>query len=426
MKKFAVFLAAAMLTVFAAGVTTAFAYSGSVSIEGDREVLAGTSHKYTITVSVEDAGAVLADIQCTGAFIKESGDSMIEWAQSSNLSGVIYTGSVTVRVSSAAKAGETGTISVTGSVVSYVDDKYNTDEKDFSGSITAQVAASQSGSSTPQPSEWDGALKGVQSMQQGAALSLNITENAVIPGEVLSTLMEKQGTLKVNFNGYSCLIDGKTLTGFADSMEDADLTMNTDKEKALSEAAGGKDLYQLNFERESQLPGVFKVSFKAADSKPGDVLYLYRWYGSSGVIEGIETSVVNADGFAAFDIYYCSGYIISGSIIEGAAGTDFGTGNALSSELQAQLNDTLEANGQLKAQLGAEKQNEASLAAQYQQYQGALNLSPAAFAAAVCGAAALAVLLTMLFCKAGIFRRKVAAPRETLRADGSTDNDINS
>lgn len=415
MKKFLMLLAAAILTVSLAGLMTAFAFSGAVSIEGDRQVTAGKSYTYTITVSVEDAGTMIADINCSGAFKKESGDSIIEWSQTTNSSGVVYTGTFTVKVSSAAKQGAAGTITVNGSVVSYIDDNYNTDEKKFSGSFTAEVGP---GGSSPEPSEWDAALESIQSMQAGGTLSVDITRSAVIPADVLAALKEKQGTLTLELAGCSCVIDGKTLTGIPGSLSAADITMTMEKEKALSSAANGQDIYQLIFAHEGQLPGRFRFSFAATENKPGDVLYLYRYYSASGVLEGIESSVVDADGLASFDIYYRSGYVVSGSVIEGTAGS-LGSGSDLADMLQAQLNYEHVKNELLESKLEdintqlAGSNEEASVQASY--YQGMVSLSPALFIGVVAGALLIAVMLTMILFKAGLFApKKAAAPRNSI------------
>jgi hypothetical protein len=408
MKRFLIFLAAAILIIFSAGMITAFAFSCSVTIEGDRQVAADTAYTYTITVSVEDAGTVIADIDCSGVFIKESGDSMIEWSEVSNSSGVVYTGSFTVRVTSAAKPGETGTVSVNGSVVSYINDKYDTDEKDFSGSLTAEVEAN---GTAPEPSEWDAALKAVQSMKAGDALSLEITKSAAIPAEVLSALKEKQGTLTLGFAGYSCVIDGATLTGIPGKIAATDVTMSMKKEKALSSAANEQDTYQLNFAHEGQLPGRFRFLFKAAESSPGDVLYLYRYYSGSGVLEGIGASAVDADGLAAFDIYYSSGYVVSDSVIEGAAGS-LGSGSVLAEQLQAQLEDAYAANVELESQL---EDADAAAALQAAHYQDMVSLPPAVFIAAVAGALLIAVILTIILCKKGLSPpKKTKAAKDTV------------
>jgi hypothetical protein len=405
MKRFLSLLAAAALAVFSAGIITAFAYSGSVDINGDQQVYPGSKHTYTITVSAQDAGTVLADITCSGIFIKESGDSMIEWSEAANSSGVIYTGSFTVRVSSAAKPGETGTITVSGSAVSYIDDKYNTDEKDFSGTFIAEVAES---GQVYDPSEWDAVLKSVQSMPAGGALILDLS-NTEIPAEVLSALKEQQGTLTLNAGGGFCVIDGKSLAGIPGSIVDTDVAVSMKKEKALSAAANGQDVYQLNFAREGQLPGRFRFSFAAAKSRPGDILYLYRYYSASGVLEGAGASVVDAEGFAAFDIYCRSGYVVSNSVLEGSAGSPASLG-ALAEQLQSQVKSRNAENEDLKARL--EGANDTA-ALQAERYEGMLSLSPAVFIAAIAGALLLSAILTMLVFRAGIF-----APRKA-KASGN-------
>ncbi len=408
MKRFVSLLAAAILTVFSIGNITALAFSGTVTIEGDRQITAGTAYTYTITVSVENAGTVIADIDCSGIFQKESGDSIIEWSQVTNSSGVIYTGSVTVKVSSAATPGETGTISVSGSVVTYINDNYETDEKDFSGSLTAEVAAD---GAAAEPSEWDVALRSVQSMESGGSISLEITQSGVIPAEVLEALKEKQGTLTLKADGFSCVIDGKALEGIPGSLKATDITSDMEKEKALSAAANGQDTYQLNFAREGQLPGKFRFSFAAAESKPGDVLYLYRYYSDSGTLEETGVCAVDADGFAAFDIYYCSGYVVSSGVIEGAAGV-LSSGGALSEQLQTQLKNAYAANEGLQSQL-----EEANAAAESQAayYKGMISIPFPVFAGAAAGALLIAVILTMALTKAGLFAPKKSKGKKNTR-----------
>ncbi|MEZ4358065.1 MAG: hypothetical protein R2876_05500 [Eubacteriales bacterium] len=66
------------------------------------------------------------------------------------------------------------------------------------------------------------------------------------------------------------------------------------KDELLSQAAGGFDVYQLNFNYHGELPGIFSYTFYASENEPGDTLYLYYSYKQAGIIEGMQSAVVDA------------------------------------------------------------------------------------------------------------------------------------
>jgi hypothetical protein len=155
-------------------------------------------------------------------------------------------------------------------------------------------------------------------MAEGGAVTVTRPESTLVPAELLSVLRAKGGRLIADFGTYICIIDGQTLGGAADVP--LDLAMSMDKDDALSAAAGGADVFQLHFAHEGELPGPVTVSFAAEGYSPGDTLYLYYCYASSGATEFRQSAAVGEDGRVAFIIYHCSAYYVADSAPEAAAG----------------------------------------------------------------------------------------------------------
>jgi hypothetical protein len=225
----------------------------------------------------------------------------------------------------------------------------------------------------------------------------------------------------VTMDNCTCTIDGAAL-GDLSAIESLDLSMTMEKDAALSEAFGGADIYQLHFAGSGQLPGLFAYTFKAGENKPGDTLYLYYYYEQSGVTEGIQSAVVDGNGYVTFTIYHCSSYIVSGRMIKDAAGgladaagekqaeqanaTDLEARLKAAQENAAQLEDQIEQNDH---QLKAARNDIAALKAEA---EGKLAVAPTVLALTVCGAALLAMFLTMLVCRAGLFARLHSGKKE--------------
>ena len=183
-------------------------------------------------------------------------------------------------------------------------------------SPTATVIATPT--PTPKPLEWSDVEGMVGEMQAGGVLNVDMKGKTEIPMSVLSELQNNEGTLEIDFGDYSCSIDSSTLKNLPEDMESLDLSMSMTKDEVLSQAAGGFDVYQLNFNYHGELPGIFKYTFYAGEHKPGDTLYLYYSYEQAGIIEAMQTAVVDEDGYVTFEIYHCSSYFVSDKIVEGA------------------------------------------------------------------------------------------------------------
>ncbi len=423
MKRFIVLLITAIMIVSMFGVLTAFA---GASISGYSNVYAGSSKTYTGKASFTGLDMVgkIEGLGKVSSFTVDSG--------SSDNGSLTKSASITVKIPSDAKPGDTYKITFSGSY-SVKDSSGAKAGHTFSTSKTITVVerSTNTGGSSPgtvqaaaAPTEWDIAATNVEAMPSGGAITVDIKDDPKIPVSLLSSVKEKQGTLTINFSSYTCAIDGKALGSIPEDIKSIDLSMKTDKDESFSAAAGGKDAYQLHFAYKGQLPGKFSYSFKAENSKPGDILYLYYYYDQSGVCEGIQSAAVDASGYITFEIYHCSGYFVSANAVEGASGADFSSEAALReaegklAQLQAQLEDARNSSEELQPEIVTLRSetppDEDPLTAPVSAPADNLFGVPyGSLIAALSGAALVSMFLTMLICRVGIFRRKANEKADT-------------
>ena len=190
---------------------------------------------------------------------------------------------------------------------------------------TTEPSASPSASATIEPTptpekplEWPDVEEMVDGLEDGGTLSVNMEGKTEIPASVLSQLKDKGGILEIDFGDYSCTIDGRMLNELPEDLSTLDLSVRMVKDESLSQKADGFDVYQLNFSHHGELPGVLTYTFFASENAPGDTLYLYYSYEQAGIIEGMQAAVVDSDGYVTFEIYHCSSYFVSDTIIDGA------------------------------------------------------------------------------------------------------------
>jgi hypothetical protein len=433
MKKLCAFLVITVLMVPALGTTAMAVGSASVSITNTKSVQQSRSYTYTISVKISSSFDFTGAIHFSGVF--SHSDIDLDFHAASNSSKTLSK-SVTLKIPANAELGSTGKITVSGQG-DYLDANDNPIEYPVSKSLTATVIKYVP-TPTKKPTEWDIAAQGVTNLKAEGALSMKAAADTSIPAALLSALKEKQAKLTVDLGNCTCEIDGAALSDIS-SDGSIDLAVTMEKDALLSEAAGGADIYQLHFAHSGQLPGPFAYTFKADANKPGDTLYLYFFYDWSGVAEGVQSAVVDENGYVTFRIYHCSSYFATGSMLQGAfgiiawetenplaptatpvlstveplqetpepAGTELQAGLA---EVQAQLKAAQDYRLELEnrinekdAQLAdARRDAEAFMA----ESAGRLSVDPTVLVLLIGAAALLAVFLTMLFCRAGLFKRR--------------------
>ncbi len=425
MKRFLPILIVIILVVSIFGITTAFA---DASISGRSSVFAGKSYTYEGTASYS-AGDLIGKIEGLGK--TDSFGVMAGGLTNESLSG---SASITVTIPSSAKPGDTYAIKFSGYYsVMAADGSGDSTSKSYSKTLTIKVVekappATKDPNATPKPLEgWEIVEAAVDEAQQSAVVECVMEDDYDIPEDLLNKLVKNGNTLKIDFGTYTCTIDPSNLTDFED-IGNLSLKLDFEKVAGLTEIAEGKDVYQLHFGHVGELPGKITYTFKATENQPGDVVYLYYYYGEANVIEGKAKAVVDEDGMLTFEIYHCSSYFVTSEVLEGTM-SNFDT------ETQAKLDELTvsfeekqteleEANTQiasleeentvlgedlLAAQEEAkefEDMAEKALAEPETQETG---FSLAVLIAAVAAAVMLSILLTMLITRSGLFKRSEKA-----------------
>ncbi len=259
---------------------------------------------------------------------------------------------------------------------------------------------------TPAPTGWALTAIDVAAMAQGGSYDFTVTDDATVPAAVLASLKEKQGVLNVIFGGYTCTINGALLGTIPEGLAGIDLGLSMEKDAALSALVGGADAYQLHFNHSGALPGRFTFRFKADQNSPGDTVYLYYYYDASGVVEGVQTCVVDAEGYISVDIYHCSSYIISKALIEGAAGIVVQPEPTPTPTPEPSPTATPPA--ATTAAVDKPVQSEGLTVSASSPVEQWFGVPYAPLITALLGAALLAMLLTMLFTRSGLFKKRSA------------------
>lgn len=396
-RKFLALLLVTILVVSTIGVSTAFA-----KISGSSEVVAGKT--YTIKISKSaTASSIMSKISWSG--FASGSETMYKDSASGNNESITASVSIKITVPPGTPAGSTCTIDVSGQISTF--DGAAVGESAYSESKTLKVVTKTAETNTTEndpaktpkpPTEWELASDKLAGAEQGGAISLDITgDDHKLPASMFKSLREKQSSLTLNFPTYSCILNGAALGELGDGVKSLNLGLSFDADPELSAAVGGSDVYQLHFAHEGEFPGKISFKFKADKNAPGDTVYLYYYYGTSKVIESIQSAVVDADGFVTFDIYHCSSYFVSSAIIEGASGVIVQPTPEPTPEPSPTIAPTPE-----PTPVPTEEPIESSAPV-----MAAANGFPLIVLIAVGGGAALiTVFITMLAFKVGPFRRK--------------------
>ena len=428
MKRFLPILIVIVLVVSMIGMTVA---SAGFSVSGGNDVLKGKSYTFTVKITAKGID-MFGLVKCDGIFsgsdvqFKDEGSGTANESLSASVK-------ITVKVSSNASVGDTGRIYLSNASYSYYKDDGGVDDNSLSGSekftvVAAAPAATRDPNATPKPLKgWDIVKAAVGDAEEGAVVEAVMEDDYKIPESLLEMIIENKNILHVNFGTYTCTIDPADLTDI-DGIKKLNLKLDFEKAEGLSEIAGNKDVYQLHFGHVGELPGKITYTFKATENQPGDVVYLYYYYGEANVIEGKAKAVVDEEGMLTFEIYHCSSYFVTSEVLEGTM-SNFDTEtqaklDELTASFEEKQTELEEANTQiasleeentvlgedlLAAQEEAkefEDMAEKALAEPETQETG---FSLAVLIAAVAAAVMLSILLTMLITRSGLFKRSEKA-----------------
>ena len=336
-KRFIAILLTMILAISTIGIMTA-----NAGISGKSEVYAGETYNFTVSKSAS-ASSISGNISWSG--FASGSETMWEDSSSAMSESITASKTISISVPAGTPAGSTCTISVSGQISTF--DGTNVGESGYSDSKTITVVdrpastpkperTSKPSSNktenskteseptpTPEPTAWQLASEEVDGMEQGGTITVELTgedDDHEIPVEIYNTLREKKGKLTMNFGTYSCTLDGAALGELDEEEDELDLGLSFEGDEEYSAAVGGNDVYQLHFSHKGEFPGKISFTFKADKNSPGDTVYLYYYYSTSKVIAGIQSAVVDENGFVTFDIYHCSSYFVASALVEGAAG----------------------------------------------------------------------------------------------------------
>ena len=409
-KRFIAILLTMILAISTIGIMTA-----NAGISGEGGVYAGQTYSYTISFSA-NASTIGGTISWSG--FASGSDNF--WEDSSGLNENIKASkTISIKVPEGTPVGSTCTIKASGSytvinedgtisepsvsdskTITVVDRPASTPKPERtskpSSNKTENSKTESEPTPTPEPTAWQLASEEVDGMEQGGTITVELTgedDDHEIPVEIYNTLREKKGKLTMNFGTYSCTLDGAALGELDEEEDELDLGLSFEADEEYSAAVGGNDVYQLHFSHKGEFPGKISFTFKADKNSPGDTVYLYYYYGKSKVIAGIQSAVVDENGFVTFDIYHCSSYFVASALVEGAAG--------IVTQAEPEPTPTPEPTAEPTPEPTPEptEENLEPVTAQPSGF-------PFVLIAVGVGAALLAVLLTMIVFRVGLFSKK--------------------
>ena len=417
MKKFLPLLIVAILLVLMIGIIPV---SAGASISGNSTVVAGRSYTYKGTAKYS-AGDIICKIEGLGQVASGFANTTVMTNKS-----LTATASIKVTIPSNAKPGDTFAIKFSGQYSDMnPDGSGNSTAKSFTTTktITVGVPSTPDPNATPKPLEgWEIVEDTIEQAQEGAVVETVMTGDYKIPKELLSKIIDNKNKLILDFGTYKCTIDPAMLTDIKD-LKSLDLELDFEKAEELSEAAGGLDIYQLHFKHNGELPGMLQFTFEATGNAPGDVVYLYYYYGDANVIEGKVSAVVDENGMLTFEIYHCSSYFVTSQILPDAI-SNFDSNSAQELEaMSALFNEAQETIEQMQISLDDSEVQITKLSDELAKAKAELSaddhegttetsakvehvsVSLVVLLVSLFGGILLSTSLTMLFFKVGLFKR---------------------
>lgn len=379
MKKLAFLLLTAIVFASSLALPCAHASSVTLSFNGGKSVKKGGTYAYTYTVTMQNACEFEISLKCAGAEI--SGDTTLKYSEDAfTNTNVAKTGQIQVSINETAVPGNEVTITATGRYCVVSDAGIpgfcGIPEESYTLTVVADEAAPAapapesasaaeapagagaappSASGKPSPpaadkpvkaaspsapaspindfaddllplsashSAWEALSLKLDALSDGGtavvAVNPSSVESVPLPSVSLKALKAKRATLVIDFGDYTCTIDGTKLGNAL--TEPVTLTMTMDRVEAISEAAGKKDLYQLHFKQQADMPGCLTYGFKAFGNRPGDILSLYAYHDASGLAEYKQSVAVGDDNCAAFEVYEGGSYFVAAAPDDPATG----------------------------------------------------------------------------------------------------------
>ncbi len=187
---------------------------------------------------------------------------------------------------------------------------------DLSDKLPEVTPAYEIASTAPSPTHytnaWDALRLQLDTIEQGGSITYSADPSAgPLPAHMLNALKAKEALIVINFDYYSCTIDGKKLG--ASITDPVSLSVDMTKTAELSVSSDGQDIYQFHLSETGELPGCFSYCFEATNNQPGDTLYLYHYHSVSGLAEYKQSVCVNANCLAAFEVYEGGSYFVTAS-----------------------------------------------------------------------------------------------------------------
>ncbi len=412
-----------MLTLFP---MQPMAASASFSISGPSTLVTGETGTYTVKVTVSDAAAAQATLNYDSNFFElVSGNPTGVWQVEANKSTTVTL--ITVKLKCKGGIGTSGSLSLSNNKVSRLTGGAPPSESVSCGGaskkVTVGVPKTPDPNATPKPLEgWEIVEAAADEAKEGEVIEAVMKDDYKIPESLLKQLIDNKNKLIVDFGTYKCTIDPAKLTDIK-GIKSLNLELSFEKLDEVSEAAGGLDTYQLHFKHSGELPGMLQFTFKAEGNAPGDTVYLYYYYGEANVMEGKVSAVVDENGMLTFEIYHCSSYLVTSEILPDAI-SNFDNKSAQELEAaNASLEDAKATIEQMQISLGEADNQITTLSGELAEAKAKIaseeakaneekeidktdsGVSAVVYIISLLAAALISVLLTMLLCKTGIFKK---------------------
>jgi len=282
------------------------------SISGNSKVYPGKTYTYTIKVS-ENASSIMGTATTSGIL----GSQTKTWNKDSSTGfsqSITASCTITVTIPSNAAIGSTGKITVKGDG-SKVDSNANVSSFNISGSKTITVVAPPT---PPPPTEWELAVKDIKRVEEGGSITIEMNpddaKEITADIEAFQAIKERQVVLTVDYGTFKVIIDGKDVGDIPSGSENINLGYE------MQPAERDTDMIVFVPNNTSQFLYLATYALQPNLALPEDMIYVYRYYASNGVIEYVHDAGTDEDGKVLVDVFAPGKYIVSSASIDGSVG----------------------------------------------------------------------------------------------------------